>query len=112
MIPKIKIIRNEVWLADLNPVIGHEQGGKRPVLIVSVDEFNNSSAEMVTILPITSKDKGINTHVQIKLKVTSFIKVEDIRTISTRRLIKKIDTVDYATMLEVEKIINYLLGLK
>lgn len=112
MIPKIKIIRNEVWLADLNHVMGHEQGGKRPVLIVSVDELNNSSAEMVTILPITSRDKGINTHIKIELKVTSFIKVEDIRTISTRRLIKKIDIVEYETMLKVEKIINYLLGLK
>lgn len=67
---------------------------------------------MITILPITSKYKRINTHVKIELKVTSFIKVEDITTISTKRLIKKIDTLEDQIMLEVEKIMNYLLGFK
>ena len=49
--------RMGIFLADLNPVIGSEQKGKRPVLVVS-DEVFNSVVPVLTILPITSLKKG------------------------------------------------------
>lgn len=52
-----KIARGEIWLVDLNPVRGHEQAGKRPCLIISVDLFNQGTSGLVVVLPITSKDK-------------------------------------------------------
>ncbi|MEJ1933096.1 type II toxin-antitoxin system PemK/MazF family toxin, partial [Nostoc sp. NIES-2111] len=86
-----KVSRGEVWLVDLNPVRGHEQAGKRPGLIISVDLFNQSPSGLIIVLPITSKDKGIPFHVEINppeggIKVQSFIKCEDVRSISVERL--------------------------
>ena len=89
----MKASKGEVWLVDLNPVIGHEQSGVRPALIISDDMFNYSLAEMVIIVPITSKYKGIPTHVELVsdiLTMKSYIKTEDIRSVSTKRLIKKL----------------------
>lgn len=88
------IARGEVWLADLNPVRGHEQAGKRPCLVISVDLFNQGASGLVVVLPITSKDKKIPFHVEINppeggLKVRSFIKSEDVRSISVERLKKR-----------------------
>jgi mRNA interferase MazF len=60
-----KITRGEIWLVDLNPVRGHEQAGKRPCLIVSVDLFNQGASGLAVVLPITSKKKGIPFHVAI-----------------------------------------------
>lgn len=52
-------VRGENWLIDLNPTRGHEQGGRRPGLVVSVDLFNKGPAGLVIVLPITTKEKGI-----------------------------------------------------
>jgi mRNA interferase MazF len=109
----MKINRGEVWLIDLNPVIGHEQSGIRPALVISDDMFNNSLAEMVIIVPITSKDKGIPTHVLLQtdfLSLKSFIKTEDIRSVSTIRLIKKLGEIDERTLCLVEERLKFLLG--
>ncbi|NMF67028.1 type II toxin-antitoxin system PemK/MazF family toxin [Brasilonema octagenarum UFV-E1] len=89
-----QIARGEVWLADLNPVRGHEQAGKRPCLIISVDLFNQGASGLIVVLPITSKEKGIPFHVELNppegaLKVQSFVKCEDVRSISVERLEKR-----------------------
>ena len=109
----MKINRGEIWFIDLNPVIGHEQSGRRPALIISDDMFNHSLAEMTIVLPITSKYKGIPTHVELNtdfLNVKSYTKTEDIRSISTKRLIKRLGKVDEKTMNLVEERLKLLLG--
>lgn len=53
-------LRGEVWLATLDPTVGREQAGTRPALIVSDDLFNQSHAELVVVLPITSKSKNVS----------------------------------------------------
>ena len=109
----MKASKGEVWLVDLNPVIGHEQSGVRPALIISDDMFNYSLAEMVIIVPITSKYKGIPTHVELVsdiLTMKSYIKTEDIRSVSTKRLIKKLGNASNEIMLLVEERIKLLLG--
>lgn len=109
----MRVNRGEIWLIDLNPAIGHEQAGIRPALIISDDLFNHSLAEMVIIVPITSKNKGIPAHVEINydfLKVTSYIKTEDIRSVSTKRLCQKLGQVDKQIMDMVEERIKLLLG--
>lgn len=108
--------RGEVWLADLDPVEGHEQAGRRPVLVLSVDTFNASPAELVTVLPITSKPRAIRTRIEVrppegKLSKTSYIIGEQTRTISTRRLVKPLGMVAPATMAKVESVVRMLLGL-
>jgi len=95
--------RGEVWLAELDPVRGHEQAGRRPCLIVSNDAFNEGASGLVVVLPITSKDKIIRFHVPLSppeggMKTPSFIKPEDIRSISRERLVKKTGAVSEATL--------------
>lgn len=112
----MKPARGDVWLVDSNPVIGREQAGKRPALIVSVDLFNQGPVELVVVAPITSKNKGIPLHVQIDppeggLKDTSFIKCEDIRSISKDRLITQLGTISPKTMASVEDRLRILLGI-
>ena len=58
--------RGEVWLVDLNPVKGHEQAGRRPALVISVDIFNQGAAELAVVLPITAQNKHIPLHVPLE----------------------------------------------
>lgn len=108
--------RGDIWLANLSPTAGREQAGTRPALIISVDIFNHGAAELVVAIPITSKAKNIPLHVEVSppeggLSLTSFVKCEDIRSISTSRLIKKIGSVSSQTTDSVEDRLKILLGL-
>jgi mRNA interferase MazF len=108
--------RGEVWLVNLDPIEGHEQGGRRPGLVVSVDQFNSGPAELVVLLPISSKAKGIPFHVTIVppeggLKRHSYIKCEDIRSVSSARLSRRYGHVSPETMDQVEDRLRILLAL-
>lgn len=108
--------RSEVWTVNLNPVRGHEQAGHRPGLVISVDTFNHGPAGLVVIIPITTKEKGIPFHVAISppeggVSKKSFIKCEDIRSVSTERLSKCLGTVSLETLKAVEERLKILLDL-
>lgn len=83
--------RGEVWVAQLNPTRGHEQAGRRPVLIVSVNQFNSSPARLVYVAPITRTVRNIPLHVPIAppeggLRAAGVILCDAIRSISVERL--------------------------
>jgi len=108
--------RGEIWLVNLNPTKGHEQAGRRPALVVSVDTFNRGPADLVVVLPITSKHRGIPFHVKVEppegnLDKESFIKCEDVRSISKIRLEKSIGEVFNNTLSKVEDRLKILLDL-
>ena len=108
--------RGEIWMADLNPVRGHEQAGFRPCLIVSVDLFNHGPAELIVVLPITSRDKKVPFHIPIEprqsgLDVRSYIKCEDIRSISKERLAEHKGQAPLGVMVLVEDRLRILLQL-
>lgn len=108
--------RGEIWFVDLDPIKGREQAGKRPALIVSVEPFNNSGLDLVVVCPLTSKYKGFPSHVMLKagengLNMDSYIKTEDIRSVSTERLIKSVGRVSPDIMKEIEIRIKRILGL-
>lgn len=108
--------RGDLWIVDLNPALGREQAGKRPALVVSVDQFNDSAADLVIALPVTRREKKIRSHVPISageggLRVRSFIKCEDIRSISIRRLERRLGAVSSSTLVAVEDRLRILLGL-
>ena len=101
---------------DLSPTQGREQSGRRPCLVVSDDRFNRSAADSVIVIPITSKDKGIASHVEINppeggLQLRSFIKCEDIRSISNDRLLNVMGTVTLSTLERVGQRLRILLNL-
>jgi mRNA interferase MazF len=115
MIEKLPLY-GEIWLADLDPARGHEQAGKRPVLVISVDLFNSGPADLVIILPTTTVYKGVISHVEVNppeggLDRKSFVKCEDIRAIAKERLSTRLGRVSSETMAAVNDRIRILLNL-
>src|SRR6266436_5699007 len=109
--------RGEIWNADLDPARGREQAGRRPVLVVSTDRFNEGPAELVVVLPITSKAKGIPWHVSLKagsgtgLRTDGYAMVEAVRCVSRERLAKRLGEAAATTMSEIEMRLRILLEL-
>lgn len=108
--------RGEIWNADLNPTRGHEQAGKRPVLVISTDIFNEGPADFVVVLPITSKGKGIAMHVEVEpeqsgLKMKSYVLCDGIRSIAKERLLSRLGNLDGGKLEEVERRLKILMDL-
>ncbi len=109
-------LRGEVWLVELAPTRGREQQGRRPALIVSTNGFNKSPADLVVLVPITSKDKGIPWHIAIAppeggVKTKSFIMCEAVRSVSKERLVQRWGAVSAATLDDVEDRLRILFDL-
>lgn len=111
-----KIIRGSIFYADLDPIIGSEQKGFRPVLILQNDVGNKYSPTTM-IAPITSKEyKGRKqpTHVRVKqfnkLRPNSIILLEQVRTIDKSRLKGFVDMLNDSQMKEVEKALKISFG--
>ena len=112
----IDILRGEVWLLDLNPTLGREQSGTRPALIVSDNIFNRGPADLAIVVPITSKDKNVRSHIRIPkgeagLTLDSYAKCEDIRSVSKQRFIRRFGSVDEETIRSVEETLRFLMRL-
>ncbi len=108
--------RGEIWADDLNRPRGQEQGGTRPVLVLSVDRFNQGPSGLVIVVPISTKDKRVRSQVPIEageggLRTRSFIKCEAIRFISTQRLQGRWGAVAPPTLAAVEDRLRILLDL-
>ena len=113
---RVQPSRGEVWLIDLNPTRGHEQAGVRPGLVVSTDLFNHGPAGLVVILPLTTRARGIPMHVMLEpseggVHQRSFIKPEDVRSVTTGRLLRRWGSVSSATMAAIEDRLRILLEL-
>lgn len=112
----MEIKRGDIWLADLNPVVGREQAGLRPVLITSSDHFNQGFAQLAYAVPLTSRDRHIRSHVVVwppegGLSIPSFIMCEAMRSISKDRLVKRLGDVSTDTMRMVEDTLRILLEM-
>jgi len=108
--------RGEIWMTDLDPTRGHEQAGTRPALVISADTFNAGPAGLVIVLPLTTKAKGVHSHVPVEppeggLRKPSFIKCEDVRSVALERLSKRLGAVSTATMEAVEFCLRVLMDL-
>ena len=89
-----RILRGEIFWADLSPTRGKEQAGRRPVLVISHEIFNKKSGTVIA-LAITSKEPKAGFPLTLELADTklpkrSWAKISQVRTISTERLGKKI----------------------
>lgn len=111
--------QGEIWLFDPDPTKGREIGKKvRLGLVISSDSFNKGLSELVIIVPMTSKDKGIFSHVRFDppdggITLPSFAVCEQIRSISKNRLIKKMGIVKNALKLrEVHSWISDLIWIE
>jgi mRNA interferase MazF len=103
-------------MIDLDPIRGHERAGKRPSLIISDDVFNSGPAGLVIVLPLTTKPKGVRSHVPVQppeggLRKPSFIKCEDVRSVAIERLGKRLGIVSSTTMEAVALRLRILMDL-
>ncbi|BEP28260.1 type II toxin-antitoxin system PemK/MazF family toxin [Helicovermis profundi] len=118
MAQKNKIIkRGDVFFADLSPVVGSEQGGQRPVIIIQ-NNIGNRYSPTVIISAITAKitKAKLPTHVEVKKDAVGLVKdsvilLEQIRTIDKKRLLQKLGTLDKKTMSKVDDALLISLGL-
>ena len=106
--------RGDVWLAYLGPVVGTEQGGTRPVLIVSTNEFNHGFGSLVITVPITGTPPRFVVHVPLPageggVRNDSTILCDQVRSLSRRRLKRWWGKVSDGTMADVERRLSFLL---
>lgn len=109
--------RGDIFYADLSPVIGSEQGGIRPVLILQNDVGNRYSPTVICAAITSQINKAkLPTHIEIDSKRYSLIKdsvvlLEQIRTIDKRRLKEKLGHLDSEIMVRVNRALLVSLGL-
>lgn len=108
--------RGEVWLVDFGEPTGREQGYRRPAVVISADQLNRSRAELAVVLPVTTTRRGLPSHVEIEpgesgLSNTSYAKAEDIKSVSTRRLMRRLGAVSADRLHRAEHALRLLLDL-
>ena len=112
----VSIKRGDIYYADLSPVIGSEQGGLRPVLIVQNDVGNKYSPTVIAAAITSRMNKAkLPTHIELDekygLSKESVILLEQVRTIDKVRLKEKMGHIDNETMSMVNKAISVSFGL-
>jgi mRNA interferase MazF len=108
-----RILRGEIWWADLNPVRGNEQSGVRPVLVVSRDTFNQHSGTIIA-LALTSKEPKAEFPLTFlittaNLPKKSWVKISQIRTLSVDRLTTRIDRIEEVEIQQIIEGLNQIL---
>lgn len=109
-----EFLRGDIVWADLNPVKGREQSGRRPVLIVSHDVFNQRSATVITVA-LTSQPQKAGFPLTLELDAKKFdkkvwVKISQVRTLSVARLGKKIGRVSPEILNTVLEGLNEIIG--
>ncbi|SRR6056297_421465 len=108
------ILRGDICWADLNPIIGSEQGGFRPVLILSHNIFNDRSGTVIAVA-ITSQPQRAGFPLTLELSDTklpkkSWVKISQIRTLSTKRIGKKIASSSAEELVNIIDGLNEIIG--
>jgi mRNA interferase MazF len=109
-----RILRGEIRWADLNPVRGHEQGGSRPVLVLSQDIFNDHSGTVIAVA-ITSQEPQAGYPLTLRLKngllpKLSWVKMGQIRTLASDRIGCRLAVVDAETLDQIVAGLNEIIG--
>ncbi len=111
------IRRGDIYYADLSPVVGSEQGGIRPVLIVQNDVGNRFSPTVIAAAITSQKDKArLPTHIQLNstgsgLARDSIVLLEQIRTLDKKRLKEHMGRLDEHSMARVDEALQISFGL-
>lgn len=109
-----RILRGDIRWADLDPTLGNEQSGKRPVLILSADVFNQRSGTVIAVaLTSQTPRAGFPLTLELdsaKLPKPSWVKISQIRTLSTERIGAKIGTASAEEVAQVMEGLNEILG--
>ena len=113
----MSIRRGEIYYADLSPVVGSEQGGVRPVLIVQNDVGNRHSPTVIAAAITSQTEKAkLPTHISLNaatcgLAKDSVVLLEQIRTIDKRRLKERMGEIDSNSMRKINNALTISFGL-
>lgn len=114
---KLSVTRGDIYYADLSPVVGSEQGGIRPVLIVQNNVGNKYSPTVIAAAITSQRDKTkLPTHIQINANNTglakdSIVLLEQVRTLDKRRLKERMGKLDESSMEQVNAALSISFGL-
>ena len=109
--------RGDIFYADLSPVVGSEQGGTRPVLIIQNDTGNRHSPTVIAAAITSQTGKArLPTHIDIAggsvgLSKDSIVLLEQVRTLDKRRLKERMGELDESAMAQVNSALSTSLGL-
>jgi mRNA interferase MazF len=109
-----RILRGDIVWADLAPTVGHEQAGLRPVVVLSQDVFNERSGTVIA-MAMTSQEQRAGFPLTFaltspKLPKPSWVKISQIRTLSTKRLRKKLGRASPEEIAQILEGLNEILG--
>lgn len=109
-----RILRGEIRWADLNPVEGHEQGGQRPVVVISHDALNTKSGTVIA-MAVTSQQPRAGFPLtmelaSVRLPKRSWVKISQVRTLSVTRIGKLLGRVSQEEMDQLIEALNELVG--
>lgn len=109
--------RGDIYYADLSPVVGSEQGGMRPVLIVQNDVGNKYSPTVIAAAITSQRFKtNLPTHIQVDaqncgLSKDSIVLLEQVRTLDKKRLKERMGNLDETDMTRVNRALSVSLGI-
>jgi mRNA interferase MazF len=109
----VSAAQGEVWLSDLGHPAGHEQGGRRPCVVISVDQVSSGPAGLAIVVPCTTTDRRVALHVRIEppeggLSEPSFALPEQVRAISRTRLVTQRGKLRDGTLTEIIRRVRVL----
>jgi len=109
-----RILRGDVVWADLDPVRGHEQGGVRPVVVISDDVFNDRSGTVI-VMAITSQPQRAGFPLtleltNVKLPKRSWVKIGQVRTLAAERIGQKIVQLHPEDLVQILEGLNEICG--
>ncbi len=113
----MSVKRGEIYYADLSPVVGSEQGGVRPVLIVQNDVGNKFSPTVIAAAITSQRLKtSLPTHIQVNahdcgLAKDSIVLLEQVRTLDKKRLREKMGILNQEDMYKIDKALSVSFGL-
>lgn len=108
--------RGEIWLIDFGEPIGREQAGRRPAVIMSADALNEGPAGVLMVVPCTTANRGLPSHIEIDLDDSgldevTYAKCEDLKSISERRLVARLGSVGPDVTFQIGRALRFLLDL-
>ena len=109
-----RILRGDIIWANLDPTLGHEQSGSRPILVLSENIFNDRSGTVIVVV-LTSQQPGASFPLTFELSgpglpKRSWVKISQIRTLSTQRLGKKIGKASDEELETIIEGLNEIIG--
>ena len=109
-----QILRGDIYWADLDPTVGNKQAGRRPVLILSQGVFNERSGTVIAV-SLTSQPPRVGFPLTLELSgrrlpKNSWVKISQIRTLSTKRLTRKIGRASHEEVEMVVEGLNEIIG--